>query len=279
MNDQADRASNTIVHAIWAGALVAVVLIGFLAYRMSVNRIERNARDAVKGATEKAEQYARQLAAFTERAAEKFKTGTITETFAAEVAVFRSAGVGRLELGTSEAVETFRRTNELRLFWDTVSLGQTVSEIRVPVTYRYHVPLDGPWQFRVEGDGCTVIPPPIRPSLPPAIHTDKMEKRTRSGWARFDAAEQMDALERAITPTLVAYASDPAHLAKVRDECRLTVARFIHAWLRREGQWDGDRFRSITVVFPDEPAPAGPPRPTLTYEFEKPLQVPMPEAR
>lgn len=270
MSEQSGKPSNWIVHAIWAGALVAVVLVGFLAYRMSVNKIERNARDAIKGATDKAEEYAKQMAAFAERAAEKFKTGTITETFAAEVAVFQSAGVGRLELGTSEAVETFRRTNELRVFWDAVSLGQTVSEIRVPVTYRYHVPLDGPWQFRVEGNACIVVPPPIQPSLPPAIHTDRMEKRTRSGWARFDATEQLDALERTITPTLVAYASDPAHLAKVRDECRLTVARFIHAWLRSEGQWNGERFRSITVVFPDEPLPAEPPRPTLTYEFEKP---------
>jgi hypothetical protein len=269
LNSQPDRPSNALVHAIWASALVIVIITGFLAYRMSVNKIERNARSAVEGATRKAEQYAKQLASFAERAAEKFKTGTIHNTFTAEIAVFRSAGVGRLELGTSEAVETFRRADEQRLFWDQISLGQTVSEIRVPVTYRYNVPLDGTWQFRVEGDTCTVIPPAICPSLPPAIHTDKMEKRTRSGWARFDGVEQMDALERTITPTLVAFAKDPSHIAKVRNECRLTVANFIRAWLLREEQWNRDRFRSIVVIFPDEPTPPVPPRPTITYEFEK----------
>ena len=32
------------------------------------------------------------------------------------------------------------------------------------------------------------------------------------------------------------------------------MAGFVKKWLMREGQWRGDRFTSIVVVFPDEAA-------------------------
>jgi len=99
-----------------------------------------------------------------------------------------------------------------------------------------------------------VLAPPIRPSLPPAIHTAEMERRAESGWARFDKNDQLNALERSMTPTLEQRAGDRAHLQLVREACRQSVAAFVRKWLMREGQWRSDRFTSIVVVFPDEAA-------------------------
>jgi hypothetical protein len=57
-----------------------------------------------------------------------------------------------------------------------------------------------------------------------------------------------------MTPTLNQRAGDHAHVKLVREACRQSVAAFVRKWLMREGQWRGDRFTSIVVVFPDEAA-------------------------
>src|SRR5204863_7545034 len=130
--------------------------------------------------------------------------------------------------------------------------GKTVSEIRVPVTYRYHLRLSDPWQLDVLGQSCIVFAPRIRASLPPAIHTDRMEKNSEAGWGRFNAREQMTDLEKSITPTLSQYASDGKHTALAREQCRKTVAEFVKTWLLKEDHWRTDRFRTIKVIFADE---------------------------
>jgi hypothetical protein len=261
---RSSQVQNPYVHAIWASVVICVIIVAFLAYRFSVNKVEKNAGDLVRGATTKAELYARKLADVMEEIAERFKTGKITETFTAEIPVFQSAGIGRLQLGTSTATETFQKSDIVKIIG--ISLGETVSEIHVPVTYRYHLVLAEPWKLSVQGQTCIVVAPQIRASLPPAIHTESMQKKTSSGWARFDKQDQLDNLERSITPTLASYASNPAHLAKVREECRLTVARFVRAWLLKEDQWRTDRFHSVVVLFADETIQPGQAKPTITYE-------------
>jgi hypothetical protein len=236
-----------LVHAIWAGLLAVILVLAYLVFHEVSTAPERVART---------------LSSVAAEVAGKFRSEKITQTFRAEFPVFKSAGVGRLELGTSEAVETFQQIDSKMILWDTISLGETVSEIRVPVTYRYHIPLDDDWQLHVEGHTCVVMAPRVRPSLPPAIHTEKMEKRTSNGWGRFDKMEQLDALEKTITPRLAHYAGDPAHLEAVREECRQGVARFVRGWLLHEEQWRDDRLTSVVVIFPDEIAPRGNGSPT-----------------
>ena len=80
-----------------------------------------------------------------------------------------------------------------------------------------------------------------------------MQKRSESGWARFDAREQMAELERSLTPRLARHAADSRRLAIVREECRKTVAEFVRDWLLKEDHWRKDRFSTIKVVFADEP--------------------------
>ena len=198
--------------------------------------------------------------------AERFKSGHITTTFVAAIPRL-SPGGALLELASFEARETFTRSDERSVLFDLIPLGTTVTEIRVPVTYRYHVRLSDPWQLDVRDSVCLVRAPRLEPSLPPAIHTDGLERRSERGWLRFNVDEQMAALEKSITPTLAAYAADAQHLALVREPCRLRLAEFVRTWLLREDQWRQDRFTAVTVVFADEAAPDLAARaPTLTKE-------------
>jgi hypothetical protein len=183
--------------------------------------------------------------------AERFKSGRITTTFIASIPRLQPGGT-LLELAAYEATETFSRTDERYVFFDLVPLGRTVAEIRVPVTYRYHLRLNDPWHLDVRGPVCLVRAPRIRPTLPPAIHTDRMQKRIQSDWLRFDAATQMETLERSLTPTLMGRAVDRDHLELVRETCRQRVAQFVRGFLLREDQWRTDRFSAVTVVFEDE---------------------------
>ena len=182
----------------------------------------------------------------------RFASGTITTTFVSAIPRLIPDGGAKLELAAFEAVETLSRTDDRRIFFDLVPLGSTVTEIRVPVTYRYHLRLDEPWKLTVSGDTCIVLAPPIRPTVPPAIHTDRMEKRSESGWLRFDEDEQMASLERSLTPTLTRRAGRPDHIELVRDRCRRRVAEFVRSWLLLEDQWGPDRFSRVEVTFADE---------------------------
>jgi len=184
--------------------------------------------------------------------AAKFKTGTITSTFTESIPEVTSTQGDVLELATSRSDETFRREDSKSILWNTVSLGTTVSEIRVPVTFRYHVRLSDSWHLAARGNVCVVLAPRVRPSQPPAIHTDLMEKMTVNGWARFNKDDNLSALEKSITPTLEMRSFEPSHLRLSREACRQSVAEFVKKWLIKEDRWRTDRFTAIVVVFPDE---------------------------
>jgi hypothetical protein len=198
-----------------------------------------------------------------------FKSGTITKTFISSVPSFSPDGGARLEVAKFEVVEIFRSTDELRIGWDLIPLGTTISEIRVPVTYRYHLRFDEPWLLEVEGQSCIVNAPPIRPSLPPAIDTGRMEKHSESGWLRFNEDDQMEELERSLTRVIAERSADPAHIDLVRERSRSEVAEFVRSWLLMEDHWREDRFRSVTVIFADEmPSGDAPQPPTLILDHE-----------
>jgi hypothetical protein len=229
----------------------AVVLtLGLVAY-LAVHQVSRTAREGGRAAVG----VVRELGTGVVNIAAAFRSGTITNTFISAIPTFAPESGARLELASFEAVETMRTTDELRVAWDLIPLGTTISEIRVPVTYRYHLRLDEPWRLEVKGQSCMVHAPRIRPSLPPAIHTDRLEKFSDSGWLRFNEDEQMEELERGITPMLSQRAADPTHVELVREICRREVAEFVRSWLLLEDHWREDGFRSVTVVFADETPP------------------------
>jgi hypothetical protein len=239
----------------WPLVAVLVAWLAFLAFHETCRGLREAPAAAVKEALDAAG-----------AVAERFRTGRITTTFTAALPRLHPGGAS-LELAAYEAVETFRRADERAAFFDLVPLGTNVTEIRVPVTYRYPVRLDDPWTLGVRDRACLVRAPRLRPTLPPAIHTQGMEKRGERGWLRFDLDQQMEELERSITPTLTTRAGDPRTLGLVREICRRRVAEFVRDWLLREDQWREEGFTAVTVTFEDEGKdPAALSAPTLRRE-------------
>lgn len=234
-----------IVRALrWPAVVVVLALLTLVA----VHELRETAREGGRATADAV----RAVGSSAAEIAGRFATGTITTTFVSAIPRLAPDGGTLLELAAFEATEILTRADDRRVFFDMVPLGTTVSEIRVPVTYRYHLRLDEAWRLDVSGDLCVVHAPPIRPTLPPAIHTDRMEKRSDSAWLRFDEDEQMEALERSLTPTLSRRAADPDHLELARERCRKRVADFVQSWLLLEDQWGPDRFTRVEVIFADE---------------------------
>lgn len=234
----------------WRWPLVIVLLalfalIAFIVSLRATKQVYDETLDRAGRGFHKAAATARDIAA-------RFQRGIITETFTAAIPQLQGTGMGNLELATAEATETFTKADAKTIAWDLLYLGTTETEIKVPVTYRYHLRLADAWRLDVSNQTCIVYAPMVRPSLPPAIHTDRMEKKSERGWARLNAGQQMAELESSITPTLRRYAGDPRHLRMVREECRKTVAEFVKNWLLQEDHWRQDRFHTIKVIFADE---------------------------
>lgn len=189
--------------------------------------------------------------------AEHFQKQTITESFRENVKRIASTQGDVLELATMETEETVTKYDTKTLFNDAVYLGTTVAEIRAMVVYRYHLKLSDEWKLAVENGRCVVIAPAIRPSLPPAIRTETMEKKAEAGWLRFNAAENMAELEKGLTPMLERRAAVPGKIKHVREASRTSVAKFVQNWVLKEQKaQDQGGIREIVVIFPDEPAAA-----------------------
>lgn len=163
--------------------------------------------------------------------------------------VMRSAG-GLLEIATVTVFERFKRT-DTRDFWG-IPLGTTVSIVQVPVTYRYHIEMAREWPILIDGKTALARAPEVKPSLPPAIDTSRMEKYTQSGWARFNKDENLELLERSITPELRARANNPAIRQLAIDAGRETVREFVTTWLLKEQGFKRDPQYKVVVLFPGE---------------------------
>lgn len=157
-----------------------------------------------------------------------------------------------LEVATAESTERFSRTSNVAMFGRVLPGTTTVSEITVPTIYRFHINLNDDWNLLADGKRLLVVAPSVRPSLPVAFDTAGMRKKTRSGWARWDGAENLASLETEITGKLAERAGDPKTLEKIRNESRIAVAQFVRKWLLEREAWGEDRFEEIVVVFSGE---------------------------
>lgn len=155
-----------------------------------------------------------------------------------------------LEVVTATQTEIFTQSSNKLVLWGKLDLGTTVVQVQVPVTYRYHIPLRESWNLTIKGGRVLVMAPSLRASLPPSVHTDKMERLTLRGWARTSATPMLQELELQITPLLSSRAGSPEQFDLVREKCRSSVAEFVKLWLEREGQ--SSRFNSVEVSFADE---------------------------
>lgn len=192
---------------------------------------------------------------------DRMHSRSVTETFRERLTQVTSTEGDVLELAVLEMEETFSRADSRSFLGDMVYLGTTVSEIRVPVVYRYHLKLSDEWKIEISGKECRVLAPPIQPTVPPAIRTDAMEKKSESGWLRFNAAQNLAQLEKGLTPRLELRAADRRRIDMAREASRESVEKFVRRWVL-VNRPNMDQLRMV-VRFPDEAAEAGGARPKL----------------
>ena len=130
----------------------------------------------------------------------------VTRSVAEEVVRISETKGDRLEaLASVETRETFRESDALK--FGLLDLGTTTTSISVPVVYRFHVALAEGLKVEVRKHddlvGCVVRAPALRATLPPAIRTEGLEKRSENGWARFNAGDNLETLEKNLTAELV----------------------------------------------------------------------------
>jgi hypothetical protein len=185
-----------------------------------------------------------------------FSAQHITRTFVA--ALPNLTRELNLEVATARQVEFFERTDHRSILG--VSLGTNVARLRLPVTYRYHLRLADPWRLEVQGQHLIVHAPPLRPSLPPAVHTDDLEAQVERGWCRSAPEALLRELHREVTPLISEWAGNEQHLGRVRETARLQVAEFVRRWLEGETRWGPRSFTALSVRLGGEALP--PPEPT-----------------
>ena len=130
----------------WPSVLVLVAALGLVAFIYFIKTPERLVKTAGSGALE--------VANVLDEAAAKFRKGNITETFVASLPKLESERSGLLEVAKVTSTETFRTEDE-RTYgfkWFEVDAGTTITEIRVPVTYRYHLRMRDTWALSVSNN-------------------------------------------------------------------------------------------------------------------------------
>jgi len=170
-----------------------------------------------------------------------------------EVIVLRTPG-GLLEVSRIEATEMLDATIQHKIFG--VKIGQTMPRVRVPATFRYHIPLEAEWRV-VRADGVfTIVAPRIRPSLPVAVNFAGIQKDVAGSWMLlpFTGDDDLELLERSITKRLEEKAKSRDYLDRQREDARETVREFTRKWLVEQTRWKRAEYEDIRVLFADEPA-------------------------
>lgn len=167
-----------------------------------------------------------------------------------EPVVMRTKG-GLLEVSTVTASEDFETTKDHDIGWFV--LGKTAARIRVPATYRYHIALDSEWRFIRRDKTFVVISPSVKPSLPVAIDTAKVEGWSSGKWSFLTGDAVVEALQKTITVTLGQRASSQKYIDLQREYARKTIAEFVEKWVLSQDKWKTSSGYKVRVFFADEP--------------------------
>lgn len=166
-----------------------------------------------------------------------------------QVEVIRTHG-GLLQVSTIRSPETFQASADHRLLG--IDLGETVTQIRVPAFFNYHIELQKDWPVTVAGDRVLVIAPAVSPTLPVAIDTAHLQKFSSGTWSIFTGSRELDTLERSISQALALKASSPTYIQYQRESARKTVEEFVRKWLLDRPRYHAMQRLSIQVFFSDE---------------------------
>jgi len=164
--------------------------------------------------------------------------------------VMRTNG-GALEVSTITSPERFESAHDHTILG--VPVGTTVTTIRVPATYRYHIDLAPEWKILLRDRVFVVVAPAVKPSLPVAIDTAKLEAQSLGVWSLFTGQAQLSDLQRSITQALADKANSNAYIHMQREAARATVKEFVAKWLITQEPWKSAATYPIKVFFADEP--------------------------
>lgn len=233
--------------AFWV--FLTLVVASLVVYLTFLRQVERTV-DKTTGTVDKVVEAAKDTAV---EIVKLFKPEEVIQTFHEWRELTVQSGTGsHLEIATAEATESFSRTTNYEVLGKKLPLSTNVSEITVPATYRFHIDLNDEWNLTPDGKRLLVRAPRVRPTLPVAFDTAKVEKKTSNGWVRWDADDDLTELEKGITAQLAERAGSPETIAKIEDEGRLAVARFVRTWLLSRDAWGEGRFEEIVVIFEGE---------------------------
>ena len=149
-----------------------------------------------------------------------------------------------------KTMETFSKADIRTAAWGWISLGWATSEIKVPVTYRFHIKLSEIKQVRLDDSVLIVTAPTVYPTLPVAFDTAGMEKKADGTWLRFDAPQQLADLEKSVTPALETRAQ--GHVSTVRENARRDIEEFVQNWIVDKHPDYRDKIKAVKVIFPGE---------------------------
>ena len=167
--------------------------------------------------------------------------------------VIRTKG-GLLAVSTIKAPEFFQATADHQVIG--VPVGQTTSQIRVSALYSYHVELAPEWKVTLRDKTFIVIAPRVKPTLPVAIDTAKLERYASGTWSLFTGESELNRLQRSITASLAAKAALPSYIQFQREAARTTVTEFVTKWLVGQQRWQPATDYKVQVFFADEPIEA-----------------------
>ena len=164
--------------------------------------------------------------------------------------VIRTKG-GLLAVSTIKAPELFQATADHTILG--VPVGQTTSQIRVQAIYGYHVELAPEWKVTLRDKTLIVIAPRVKPTLPVAIDTARLERYASGTWSAFTGPGELDRLQRSISQSLAAKAALPSYIQFQREAARATVTEFVNKWMLGQERFKPAGDYKVRVFFADEP--------------------------
>ncbi len=188
---------------------------------------------------------------------EKLRPELTTQTFVTWQGMNHvKAEGGKLEVASAEETVTLQNRDIVTIFGKEIPGTGSISEIRAPATYHYHIDINDTWDIQTDGRRVVVRAPSIAPTLPIAFDTARLEKKTDKGWLVWTSRdESLTSLEKSITSRLEEKSKSPDAIAQVREKARMAVARFVRDWLLARQAWGSDPnlYDEILVSFEDEP--------------------------
>jgi hypothetical protein len=98
-----------------------------------------------------------------------------------------------------------------------------------------------------------VIAPRVKPTLPVAIDTARLERYASGTWSAFTGPSELDRLQRSISQSLAAKAALPSYIQFQREAARATVTEFVHKWMLGQERFKPTGDYKVRVFFADEP--------------------------